>query len=399
MKKVHWKLAGKNIKNQKGLYLLMFCQMILLLMIFMGGICIFESKYQRVRAIERLDSGEGVVVLTSGLVDENSMVIQNSQQVEQILPETEVTGAASVFAEAIQKEQSLEFQIWGFDQELIDAYVPQMEQGKWLNHKQKTAELEAVITKSDSGLQVGDVIELKSWMADEKSGEFAKTKVRIVGILEEGASLPGYQIGEGMEVNDTWLFTSLYTETLIQPMMILSQEELEQNTSMITMVNDLLWVKKKPSNTKWEEQYQYLQRNNNGMLEEFSVVRENTKKEMIRWMIPLLPVFFMSMFLAGLCECGAVLLSMQAHRKQYTIYNIYGASEKDCRIVHTLTHVILHLGALVSALFLFWEISRKNQWVIKSLLRLHASAVLGGILVCVLSGGITWRLTRNIWKE
>lgn len=109
MKKVHWKLAGKNIKNQKGLYLLMFCQMILLLMIFMGGICIFESKYQRVRAIERLDSGEGVVVLTSGLVDENSMVIQNSQQVEQILPETEVTGAASVLRKRYKKNKAWNF--------------------------------------------------------------------------------------------------------------------------------------------------------------------------------------------------------------------------------------------------------------------------------------------------
>ena len=79
--------------------------------------------------------------------------------------------------------------------------------------------------------------------------------------------------------------------------MILPQKAIEENkkeidnTSIITMVNDLMWVRQKKSDSNMQKQYKYLQKNNAGMIEKFSVIRDNNTKELIRWLIPLFPIF------------------------------------------------------------------------------------------------------------
>lgn len=91
MKNAYLYLACKNLKSQKILYMIIFVQIIIMNLIIISSICIFESKFALVKAVNSLATGNGFVVLTNGIVDENNMAINNSEQLEAILPGTEIT--------------------------------------------------------------------------------------------------------------------------------------------------------------------------------------------------------------------------------------------------------------------------------------------------------------------
>ena len=404
MKNAYLYLACKNLKNQKILYMIIFIQIIIMNLIIMSSICIFESKFALVKAVNSLATGNGFVVLINGIVDENNMAINNSEQLESILPGTEITCSSIVLANAKQYNKQLDFQIWAYDEELIESYIPQLEHGKWLNKSNQISEIPAVISREANELKIGDVVELTSLFEDTNSLSDIPLKVRIVGELAEGARIPGYQIGNETNINDTWLFNSVYSDNLISPVMILPQKAIEEykkridNTSIITMVNDLMWVRQKKSDSSLQKQYEYLQKNNAGMIEKFSVIRENNTKELIRWLIPLFPIFILSLIITILCETGAVLLSMKIYQKRYKIYNICGATIQECRIIHVITHMLLHIGGFISAAFVILKINHTNNNIIsKTLLQIDKTVSLVAIFVCILTGGLIWRMTKDLW--
>ena len=382
MKNAYLYLACKNLKSQKILYMIIFVQIIIMNLIIISSICIFESKFALVKAVNSLATGNGFVVLTNGIVDENNMAINNSEQLEAILPGTEITCSSIVLANAKQYNRQLDFQIWAYDEKLIASYIPQLEHGNWLNKSSQISEIPAVISKEANELKIGDV-----------------------GELAEGARIPGYQIGNEININDTWLFNSVYSDNLISPVMILPQKAIEENkkeidnTSIITMVNDLMWVRQKKSDSNMQKQYKYLQKNNAGMIEKFSVIRDNNTKELIRWLIPLFPIFTLSLLITILCETGGVLLSMKIYQRRYIVYNICGATIQECRIIHVITHMFLHIAGFISASFLILEINHINNNIIsKTLLQINKSVSLVVILVCILSGGLIWRMTKDLWE-
>ena len=405
MKNAYLYLACKNLKSQKILYMIIFVQIIIMNLIIISSICIFESKFALVKAVNSLATGNGFVVLTNGIVDENNMAINNSEQLEAILPGTEITCSSIVLANAEQYNRQLDFQIWAYDEKLIASYIPQLEHGNWLNNSSQISEIPAVISKEANELKIGDVVELTSLFEDTNSLSDIPLKVRIVGELAEGARIPGYQIGNEININDTWLFNSVYSDNLISPVMILPQKAIEENkkeidnTSIITMVNDLMWVRQKKSDSNMQKQYKYLQKNNAGMIEKFSVIRDNNTKELIRWLIPLFPIFTLSLLITILCETGGVLLSMKIYQRRYIVYNICGATIQECRIIHVITHMFLHIAGFISASFLILEINHINNNIIsKTLLQINKSVSLVVILVCILSGGLIWRMTKDLWE-
>ena len=86
---------------------------------------------------------------------------------------------------------------------MLASYIPQLEHGNWLNKSSQISEIPAVISKEANELKIGDVVELTSLFEDTNSLSDIPLKVRIVGELAEGARIPGYQIGNEININDT----------------------------------------------------------------------------------------------------------------------------------------------------------------------------------------------------
>lgn len=285
MKNAYLYLACKNLKSQKILYMIIFVQIIIMNLIIISSICIFESKFALVKAVNSLATGNGFVVLTNGIVDENNMAINNSEQLEAILPGTEITCSSIVLANAKQYNRQLDFQIWAYDEKLIASYIPQLEHGNWLNKSSQISEIPAVISKEANELKIGDVVELTSLFEDTNSLSDIPLKVRI------------------------------------------------------------------------------------------------------------------SLLITILCETGGVLLSMKIYQRRYIVYNICGATIQECRIIHVITHMFLHIAGFISASFLILEINHINNNIIsKTLLQINKSVSLVVILVCILSGGLIWRMTKDLWE-
>ena len=202
-----WELALRGLKGQPWMNLLIVIQLVITFFISISCISIFQEKYAGYAATETLSAGTGTVFFHHGIVNRDGMFVQDSSELEELLPGSTFVSCYLVAAEVNFGEEKLPLEVRAYDQEIIDAYRPRMEEGQWLEDCDGE-ELLHVVVSQGSGLQVGDRLDLESAIPVDPGIENVHLPAVVSGVLDADAYVSGYPVGDPERRDSSWLFQS-----------------------------------------------------------------------------------------------------------------------------------------------------------------------------------------------
>ena len=174
------KYAFKNYRSNLQLNLLLLTQLTIMLFVLMYSVHTFHSKYKYYTVFADEISGEGILVDSEGFVH-NGAAVNDSSYLEEfydLKAIDKIIGRYSVFATVKDYDANIK----AYDNEIIERFVPDMEEGYWLNRAKKSDEyIEAVVSYNQNGVSVGDYILI--------SDGNVSYNLKIVGMLEKNAAV------------------------------------------------------------------------------------------------------------------------------------------------------------------------------------------------------------------
>lgn len=358
--KVKWKLAFKNLEKQTKMNVLIFLQLAILLLICMSCVSVFFSTYPNFRGAERLSQGDGELLFAYGLIDSSTgEIIQDSRMLEERLPGNHFISSYSIWGSARREGKPLDFTMKGYDQEIIDAYEPRMQEGRWLGTPKKGEILHAVVTSDAYGLKTGDRIQLYPEPYEEGMGVL---EVEIQGVLSENTYLPGYNIVVGEDTDFRWAYTSIRKEYRDLPIFVISRQELEMvkeytgNPETAAQISDLVWRQEEPEMGDSQRKAQKDAMKMMGFEEmiDFPTLMDNSRRTLMEENLQLLPVFLIALFMVLLSELstGSINARLQMHR--YGIYQLCGLRRAGCIGIHIRSSLFLAVLSLAAAWAAAW---------------------------------------------
>lgn len=150
--------------------------------------------------------------------DAEGLPVQNSEAYEKMLKDANVYGQYKVGAFAgedweiarLRAEGSYFSNVRAYDDEWIQAFVPELQSGRWLEQKNTEGkQLEAVVLQSSDKYKIGDTVYL-----DNNSETVLQTKIpiRIVGIIDRYSNII-YQSSRNSPMDYHLLFSNMAGET------------------------------------------------------------------------------------------------------------------------------------------------------------------------------------------
>lgn len=354
-KSVYVKLAFYVWEKQKLVSFLIFIQLAVMFVIAMGYVSLLGEKYPQYVGMNRLAEGDGLVVQSYGIEDDQQTVIQNKEGLEKLLDGTDVYSCYNIWADVYRNDQSLEMEIRSYDTEIIESYTPKIEQGIWLNKAEKSDTVHAVVSQNDYGLEVGDVIEIYDKFSDQ---ERVPVNVEIIGILGDNAVIPGFSVTTSNKTDyKNFLQTANY-EYLSAPLLLISADELgkvnqELDTYyIVSQMSNLSWIRCNDSQ-QLEACEEWLLQKGVMILGEFSEISRNSKNVFYQEMFQILPVFICAFIMCVLTEISVGAITGKNMQYDYGVYRLCGLSKKGCIVVQLISFVWIMALALAASLAIY----------------------------------------------
>lgn len=405
-KKVKWKLVWKNLKKQGKMNILIFAQLSILLLICMSCVSVFYTTYPSYRGVERLSKGEGELLFSYGLVDNSTgEIIQDSQTLEERLPGNHFVSCYSIWGSVQKDGEPCDFALKGYDQELIDAYTPRMQEGSWLGEPVSGEVLHAVVTSNAYGLGAGDRVQLYSEPYEEWMGVL---EVEIQGVLSEKAYLPGYYIVPEEAVDFRWAYTPARKEYLDYPLFVISRQELDLvktytgNPETAAQICDLVWRQEESEMGEAQRKAQKDTMKQLGLetVADFHTLMQNSTDTLVIENVQLLPVFLIALFMVLLSELSTGSINARLQLYRYGIYQLCGLGKRGCIGIHGRSSFLLSALALGIAWILAWWMERITGTTDATVIELGTPQILTSILITLVNVWFTsWLQGRIIRKK
>ncbi len=238
------------------------------------------------------------------------------------------------------------FNYISYDDEIVNKFIPSLSEGRWIDNTPEVCE--AVISPNNENIKVGDTINLTS--GDNK------IPIKIVGMLNNNAKIAGISGFFGNEFNDKLNYNSFYGTYNVEfeenPLLIVSKnmKNIGYNVSYPALIKYSDDITEK----EIEENHKILSSIQQGFLlgENMEVIRENSKADLFREMLTLLPIIISVISLTIISSISVSALSTKKQLRNYTIYYICGSRWKNCVLINAcqslITIAYATLGTIVT---------------------------------------------------
>ena len=403
-----WELAWRGLKGQPWMNLLIVVQLVITFFISISFISIFQEKYAGYAAIETLSAGTGTVFFHHGIVKQDGMFVQDSSELEEMLPGSTFVSCYSVMAEVNFGEEKLPLEVRAYDQEIIDAYRPRMEEGQWLEDCDGEEILHVVVSQG-SGLQVGDRLDLESAIPVDPGIENVHLPAVVSGVLDADAYVPGFQVGDPERRDSSWLFQSANPEYGSNQLLLINESELlrvKENLGCLVIsgeMGNLTWMSRPAdmmeSQKKAQDDMLGMMLQSVEMEVDFQELRENTEFSFREDMLQIVPVFLVALLVTFLSEISAGAIAARTQMYRYGIYQLCGLSVKGCLGIHVRGSGLLTGIAFVLAVLGAWGMERFGWAVGGTVIRLGWMQAAGGLLVAAVNLAIACWIPLRIIRD
>lgn len=404
MKKwIYGKLGIRIWDSQKFIGMIILVQLIVLFFLSIGCICIFRQKYPQYAGMNRLLTQKGIVIYSFGLDDENGLPVQKKEDIVKLTDGRTAYSCYNVWATVQKEKLNLDFEIRAYDENILEAYKPYMEEGKWLNDKNNKKSkstknemmIQGVVSENEYGIQIGDVLKIY----DRMDSTAEPVQVKITGIIEKNGYIPGYEISDSEQTDYTSMMQNGNQEYRQTPLLILNKEELDDtNTEVITQAYDLSWIVCRNDREQQKCEKWVMKQDTVKMLGTFVKIKENNRAFFRQEMIQILPVFLCVFLMSVMTQISAGAIISKNMQYSYGVYRLCGMRWKDCMYVQMMGFAyLIDIAWGITVLFSLWI--ERMQIFSRTVIRLDVFSILGTIILGIMDLFLVSIIPTKLWIE
>ena len=264
--------------------------------------------------------------------------------------EQEVLGScnASCFSADASKLYS-----YGYTDNLIRAFTPELESGRWLSADNSGDLPEIVVSQNDQGWNTGDVIEL----IIDQGYQF-----RIVGVLKENAKIPtGFSNQRDPDFTQFYRTYSFRTEEC--PLVLMRLASLRALSEKIRCGMTAGFIVTYPdhiSEDQLNRECEKLSSFGSAVTVPLRTMQKNNLRYLYRQMYDQFPIVLVLMILTAVSSICSGALTTRIRLRDYAVYYVCGLRWKQCTAINLMQSVICGLVSSAAAFLLLLGIQKTS---------------------------------------
>lgn len=393
------RLAYRQMEQGGKINILVVFQQIITFILCISCVSVLMSEAKYISGILKYLNQQGVYVQTDGIVDWDTMkMVQDSSWLEERMNSAHAICCYSIVGEIKNKKTGELYDLAGraYDQEILEAYEPEMLVGDWLDKTSKQSEtLPVVITENTLGLTKGDCIYISGEDGEEP------LEATIVGVVKNQSEIFGYScIGEAD--NDYRMFYETRDiETEKKPIILIAKQELEKNLIAPPIDNSIFFVYDENITKEEKEKNRTFLTEECGVwvIQDLDMIRKNSINYLWSKLSVIFPVFICILVLTVLTQCATSVIIGKRNLRSFMIYRLCGAEKRKIQKIALMQSVLLTGKALVMAIF--------GCWIFEKIGIMEGTVIEGGcwqilacLLICIgqigISYGVQWGMIHDI---
>lgn len=401
--------------KNKIMTVLMFFQTVLVLIIMVSILSAITSRYEKYKPLEKFFQKDGLNMNVWDLLGRDGqryLPFTESSNVEKYLKKAHMVSSYNVqmtFDIDNTKEESGSYTpVIGYDDELLAAYAPELEAGRWLQTEDADTDMiEIVLAQKGEGYKVGDIITLTTSEVIKESRDCKLSEAvqaKVVGILADGASPIMREINYG-EYADFRDYYYPFNKNVAQHSIIfVSKRDIEHNNQIHsnekenlikTEVTPCIWpyvisgpcfIQYDDGITQEEKDYnsRYLATYGRYVFRHTSTeMRENSMEYIMNQMDMLIPVLIAMIMLTLMSIISSTVIMIRQNMHNYAVYYMMGLTWRECVTIHSESVFIMQFGTFLFTMLCI-VICKKIGALDQTLFSLGGWQILGCLAVTVL---------------
>lgn len=346
---MYFVLAGREFKKNLFMRIIIILQITIVFFCVVSISSIIGYFYNYYDNYKEYINSKGILFNLQYIKDDEGILYESSDKVEDVLVKADVVGCYypwSIFKDA--NENEIELESIAYDKELLEAYTPELSEGRWLRDNDDV--IEAVVSYNAYGLKVGD--SLKVYDTYMLQPEAAMT-VKIVGVLEDGARITGFLEFSMNSMEDYEdIYSDVYSDEYDyepgggkKPIILMGIDNINKcmaaydNHSLERQMGGLCFVKYSDDITTEEiienERLLGTYATYNAK-EDLSVVRENSIENIKKRIFAILPIFICVFVLTIISATVSCAISIKKQMRDFTIYGICGMNWNKSALISVI---------------------------------------------------------------
>lgn len=346
-----FKIALRGIRKNLSMNLLTLLQMTAVLLA--AGITV-SSVYIRFKSylpFRDYFEGKGILCEFGGPanegLDENRCYKYLSTEKE-ILDRTsaqKVIGIHDVWLSPVGAEDINLAKILSYDDEFIERFTPELEEGSWLSTDTNTLEL--VVSQNDRGWSVGSII---TFNCDVMGYRDLKVKGKVVGVLKNGAEIIYKQRGEEKNYYKNLYYPYYSEREQNEPLILMSASVYEKHLPPAPYINNMLLIYPETvSEEIIKRDMKALSKMNAVISRSLEEMDKNSKNYLYEQVYQMLPILIVMMILTAVSSVSSSALSARRNLRDYAKFYLLGLRWKQCGLIHLAEALIIGLASLILA--------------------------------------------------
>lgn len=338
------KMAAKELDINRKLYTFILVQLCITFFIAISFVSVIEIEYEKYKALLPCMEEDGWIFQISYLDTWDGKPVCGTEYLEKHLKSAHVYGGSTVYGYFSDGDNPMSVSSIVYDTEIMDAYVPELSEGRWLKETDsETDEIEVVITPGNKNIQVGDCLFLHDY--DGKLKEEPIT-VRIVGVLREDASFCGVSYSKDA-VNYQNLFQSVDTQ---KPALLMGYEDVKNaeyravGHEGIMGISGNAFVVYEKGITEEEQEYNMEFLNTYGSYvwrEELSSALHKSRVAFARELGKYVPVIACGWLLTVISSLCVGIVVSKRQWKNLSVYQMLGLPWSQCIKIQSASYLLL----------------------------------------------------------
>lgn len=405
------KLAFKEEKKHYIMYMFMKLQLAITFLILITCVSVVTSQYGIYKGFSGLFQSDGMFVQSTFGVRVPEEISGNGVSgkaiLEQSVKNADIISSYHLLGDFFRGGDEEEWNAIVYDDKLSEAYMPLLEEGRWLEKGEDGAwELRAVISPDNYGIEVGDNIVFRPY-----ENGIGNIKVKIVGKLKENSRIVRFQPSDDMVGYQNFISTYDFDDGF--PTILFLKSDFDGLLPNSGIGEKLLW----PAGMmfiKYREEIEEAEEKKNEdffqnyldvrIMEPLEEVKEKSLLYLKEQIMEILPILMAALFFSFLTTICISALGARHAVKDYMIYRLSGLPFHSCKKIQLcLNGIILGKGILIAFLagFVLKMLVKEPKFLFGFGVWQIGTCVIGSAVWLAVSFTIQKRILKNpeFWRR
>ena len=338
--------------------LLLLVQSVIIYALVISAVSAVHSRFSVYSEVKPFIRGGGTSLYAEYLTEpeyQGGSYLMDSADVPKYLKDTKVYSCYNVGFETVEDGKEKDIQMTAYDTELWKCHKPEMAAGRWFREKDETSDtLEVVLAQENAEkgrYQVGDVLEASPSFIEMLGCEKNPMKVKIIGIVKDGASLLGTN-NQNVAFKDMrryfWNYSGEYYQ---EPYLFVCHKDVyrykkKDAQGLPIYMSGLSFVTWDENNNEMMTKRSELYLSKNGSVSsylDFETCREYSKDYILQQLGNLLPILLALMFMAILTVISSTSIVTRQNIYKYAVFYMNGLTWKQCIRIQRISILLLQM--------------------------------------------------------